>query len=137
MDRCCVRALESMQDMAAFGTALRVFLAASPFALILPQMSPPSSAKAAATKLAGQVTKMSGQKVLKTVTHVSSLPDFADSVRAADAITLNLMHRRAMLHGLQHAGGNIEGKLWAKLKEIYDEDGEIRSGGGWDLNPFW
>ena len=134
---CCARALDQMMGCAELGTALKVFIAASPFILILPDMLPPNSAKEAAETLTEKAVQMSGEKVLSNVVDTSKLPDFADSVRNVNEIALNRMHMFAQIHSLRHAGGNTEGKLWAKLQEIYDEDGEIRSGGGWDWNPFW
>jgi hypothetical protein len=138
LDDCCRRALENMQGCAELGVALKVFLAASPFILILPDMLPPSSSKEAIETLGEKVVQMSGEKVLSNVVDTSALPDFADSVRNVNDIAVNRMHHFAQIHSLRHAGGNTEGKLWAKLREIYDPDGEIRTGGGgWDLNPFW
>ncbi len=130
LNNCCRRALEQMQGVAELGVALKVFLAASPFILILPDLLPPASSKEAIETLGEKVVQMSGEKVLSNVVDTSALPDFADSVRNVNDIALNRMHHFAQIHSLRHAGGNTEGKLWAKLREIYSKDGEIRSGGG-------
>ncbi len=139
MNGCCVRAVEDMQGCAELGVALKVFLAASPFVLILPDILPPASAKEAVETLGEKMVQMAGEKVLSNVVDTSALPDFADSVRNVNEIALGRMHMIAQIHSLRHAGGNIEGQLWGRLREIYDPKGEIRSGsgGGWDLNPFW
>ena len=135
---CCRRALDQMQGVAELGVALKVFLAASPFILILPDLLPPGSAKEAAETLSEKLVQMSGEKVLSNVVDTSALPDFVDSVRNVNEIALNRMDHFAKIHSLRHVGTDTEGQLWAKLREIYKEDGEIRSGGGgWDLNPFW
>ena len=84
LPKCCGRALEQMIGCAELGSALKVFLAASPFVLILPDVLPPGSAKEAAETLCEKAYEMSADKVLSNVVDTSSLPDFADSVRNAN-----------------------------------------------------
>lgn len=134
---CCRNAISAMINTGSLGSSLQILLAASPFVLILPDVLPPGSAKEAATTLGEKLVQMSGEKVLENINKTSTLPDFADSVRNANEVALGMMHRTATLHALTHANGITEGQIWVKLTEIYDEKGEIRSGGGWDLNPFW
>lgn len=134
---CCRKAITAMIKTAETGTALKVLLAASPFVLILPDVLPPGSSQEAVETLGEKLVEMSGEQVLNKIVDTSSAPDFADSVRNANAVTLGLMHRTARIHSLTHASGLTEGQIWSKLVEIYDENGEIRSGGGWDWNPFW
>ena len=134
---CCRTTLTNMQAIGELGAALQVFLAASPFILILPDLLPPSSAKEAAETLAEKLAVMAGEKVVKNVTNTASLPDFADAIKAVNAIAVGRMHQLAQIHSLRHAPGITEGQLWKSLREIYDPDGEMRQGGGWDWNPFW
>ncbi len=134
---CCKQAVLNMQNCGELGTALQVFLAASPFVLILPDLLMPGSSTEAIETLSEKIVQMTGEKVVTNVTKTSNLPDFADAVLAVNAITLNTMHLIAHSHSLCHAPGVTEGQLWVELKEIYNPKGEIRSGGGWDLNPFW
>ncbi|HMS09563.1 MAG TPA: hypothetical protein PKE66_08775 [Pyrinomonadaceae bacterium] len=126
-----------MQAVGELGTALQVFLAASPFILILPDLLPPGSASEAVETLAEKLAVMAGEKVVANVTNSASLPDFADAVRAVNAIALGRMHQLAQIHSLRHAQGITEGQLWKSLREIYDPNGELQKGGGWDWNPFW
>ncbi len=134
---CCRTVVKNMVATGGLGSALQVFLAASPFVLILPDLLLPGSASEAAETLAEKLVGMTGEKAVTNVTKTSSLPDFADSVRAVNAITLNTLHVMAHSHSLVHAAGNIDGQLWAEFKKVYSPNGEIRKGGGWDLNPFW
>lgn len=137
LNGCCRTTLTNMQAIGELGTALQVFLAASPFILILPDLILPGSSKEAVETLSEKLVQMTGEKILDNVTHKSSLPDFADSIKAVNAITLGRMHHLAQIHSLRHASGVTEGQLWKKLREIYDPDGELQKGGGWDWNPFW
>ena len=134
---CCRNALIGMIKTGEMGSALQVLLAASPFVLILPDILPPGSSKAAIETPGEKLVEMSCDEVLGNIIDTSSAPDFADSVRNASEMTLGFMHRTALIHSLTHAKGLTEGQIWEKLKEVYDEEGAIRSGGGWDLNPFW
>ena len=134
---CCRRTLADMQAIGELGAALSFFLAASPFVLILPDLLLPGSAKEAVETLTEKVSVMAGEKVVKNVTNTASLPDFADAVRAVNQITIMRKHQFAQMHSLRHARGVTEGQLWQSLSEIYDPDGELRKGGGWDWNPFW
>ena len=137
MKHCCKTTLENMQGVAELAGALKVFLAASPFILILPDLILPGSSREAIETLGEKVITLSADKVLSNVTKSSALPDFADSVRNVHEIALNKMHQFAQIHSLRHVGGT-EGQIWRKFQNIYDENGAIRSsGGGWDLNPFW
>lgn len=134
---CCRRVIGEMQAVGELGTALRVFLAASPFVLILPDLLMPTSSKEAVETLTEKLVTMAAEKVVENVTNVSQLPDFADAVRDVSEVAVGRMHMLAKIHSLRHAPGITEGQLWQKLREIYDPNGEIRDGGGWDLNPFW
>ncbi len=134
---CCRKTVADMQAVGELGTALQVFLAASPFILILPDLLPPGSASEAVETLAEKLAVMAGEKVVANVTNSASLPDFADAVRAVNAIALGRMHQLAQIHSLRHAQGITEGQLWKSLREIYDPNGELQKGGGWDWNPFW
>ena len=134
---CCRTTLTNMQAVGELGTALQVFIAASPFILILPDLLPPSSAKEAGETLGEKLVQMAGEKVVINVTKTAALPDFADAVKAVNAIALGRMHQLAQIHSLRHAPGITEGQLWKSLREIYDPESEMRKGGGWDWNPFW
>ena len=134
---CCRIAISNMINQAALGSALQVFLAASPFILILPDLIPPGSASEAAEIIAEKLVQMPGEKVVENVTKTASLPDFADAVRAVNEISLNYLHIKSFTHSNSHARGITEGRLWEEFKRIYNAKGNIRSGGGWDLNPFW
>lgn len=134
---CCRIAIQQMITQAELGSALQVFLAASPFIMILPDLLLPGSASEAAETLAEKLVQMPGEKVVENVTKTASLPDFADAVRAVNAISLNYLHLKSFTHANCHARGLTEGQLFAEFKRVYDPEGEIRQGGGWDLNPFW
>ena len=140
LKRCCQNKVIEMQGLAELGQALQVFIAASPFILILPDVLMPGSSREAVDTLAEKLTHMAGDKVVKKVTGSSALPDFADAVRAVNAITLNRLHDLAFIHSLRHRGNSqTEAKLWKQFEAIYNKDGAIRSGSGagWDWNPFW
>lgn len=138
LPQCCRRVVTEMQAIGELGMTLKLFLAASPFVLILPDLLPPGSAAEAAETLGEKLIQMAGEKVVTNVTNTAALPDFADAVRAAHAISLNRMHQLAQIHSLRHGGGATEGRLWTALQGIYSPDGKIRQGGSsWDWNPFW
>lgn len=138
LPQCCRKKVTDMQAVGELGTALQLFLAASPFILILPDLLPPGSAREAAETLGEKLIQMAGETVVTNITKTATLPDFADSVRAAHAISLNLMHQIACAHSLTHGSFATEGRLWTALQAIYSPEGKIRKGGtAWDWNPFW
>lgn len=137
MKSCCASAFEDIQAVGELGEALSLFMAASPFILILPDVLPPGSAKEAAATLAEKVSVMAADKVLSNVTKGTKLPDFADSVRNLKELTIGRMHQFAMIHSLRHPKFSDEGQIWTLILETYDPNGAIRNTKGWDWNPFW
>ena len=136
---CCRNKIQAMIKEANMGASLQMFLAASPFILILPDLIMPGSATEAAETLGEKLATEAGTKVVETVAKTSALPDFADAVKAVNKITLNMLHTMAFAHSNSHARGITEGRLWSEFVNIYSPDGEIRNSGGgsWDWNPFW
>ncbi len=137
MRSCCAKAFEDIQAVGELGEALSLFMAASPFILILPDVLPPNSAKEAAATLSEKVSVMAADKVLGNVTKGTKLPDFADSVRNLKELTVRRMHQLATIHAIRHPKFSDEGKVWTLILETYDPDGTIRNSRGWDWNPFW
>ncbi len=138
LPQCCRMTVTQMQGIGELGSALKLFLAASPFVLILPDLLPPGSAAEAAETLGEKLIVMAGETVVTNVTKTGALPDFSDAVMAAHDIALNRMHQMAKIHALRHKTFATEGRLWAAFDQIYSPDGKIRQGGSsWDFNPFW
>jgi hypothetical protein len=127
MQSCCSDLLIDMQAQVEQGNWLKLFLAASPFILLLPDMIPARSAQEAAGMVAEKVAIMTADKALANISKGIAKPDFVTAIQAVDIITLGTLSAPAFSHSLRHGGSKVQ-YVWQKLAEAYSP--KPRKGGG-------
>lgn len=118
MKSCCSDLTVRMQEQVELGNWLRLFLAASPFVLLLPDLTPGGSAREVAASIAEKMAVMTAEKALKNVESGIRKPDFADAVMAADQIILGTLSQMAASHIPRHIGSS-DSAVWQKLAQSY------------------
>jgi|GEM_PF-5501576 len=112
MTDCCVQVLLQMQDVAALCNWLKLFLVASPFAMLIENAESP--ADGAATELG----KLAVTTAIERLNNKAKLPDVGDAIKAADIITKNKLKDLAFMHYLKHQG-DPEAPFWNKMATLY------------------
>lgn len=130
MKSCCADKVKEMQDVVVLGKWLTLFLAASPFILMLPDLLLPGNSEEAAQAAAEKITGMAADKALDNVTKGMAKPDFVDAIQAVDKIVLGKLNSIAGIHMLRHQG--TDRAVWDKMRLAYDPTQQTSgSGGGW------
>lgn len=121
MDKCCADTLIKMQEEVRAGDWLKMFLFASPFLMIIPDLIPPRSAKEAAEVVLEKMAVMTADKALSNIQKGKSKPDFVDAIRAVDVMVCNNLQRIAGQHGLFSHRGTRDGQVWINLAAAYNK----------------
>lgn len=135
MKSCCSEKAKEMQDVVVLGKWLTLFLAASPFVLLIPDFAPPGNAGEAAKALAEKMAVMTAEKALSNVNSGMAKPDFANAIQAVDKIVLGKLNGIAGVHMLRHQG--TERAVWDKLRLAYDPTQQNGSSGGGGWFSWW
>lgn len=112
MTDCCVEVLMEMQDVVALGKWLKLFLVASPFAMLLENADSP--ADGAVTELG----KLAVTTAIERLNNKAKLPDVGDAIKAVDPIVKIKLRDLAFIHYLRHQG-DPEAPLWNKMATLY------------------
>jgi hypothetical protein len=136
MKECCANVVVEMQTQVELGKWLKLFLAASPFLLIIPDLTPPGTAKEAAGAVIEKMAIMTTEKVLSNIDQGVKKPDFADAIQAVDKIILGTLSQLAASHMVRHVGTK-EGNVWTKLAQAYSPTQARAGGGNTDESGSW
>lgn len=118
MKSCCSDLTVKMQEQVELGKWLKLLIAASPFVLLLPDLTPGGSAREVAASIAEKMAVMTGEKALKNIQSGIAKPDFADAINSVDQIILGTLSQMAAGHIPRHVGTS-EGVVWQKLAQSY------------------
>jgi hypothetical protein len=138
MKQCCADVVVEMQADVEAGKWLKLFLAATPFILLLPDLIPAGSAGEAAQAVAEKMATMAADQVLGNINKGMAKPDFVTAIQAVDVIILGNLSGYAASHMVRHIGTK-DGNVWSRLAEAYSPtqkrgnngNGEVNSGEGW------
>lgn len=129
MKSCCADLTVRMQEQVELGKWLKLLLAASPFVLLLPDLTPGGTAREVAGSIAEKMAVMTGEKALKNIQAGMKKPDFADAINSVDHIILGTLSQMAAGHIPRHIGTS-DGIVWQKLAESYSPTMRQQPGGG-------
>ena len=118
MKECCANVVVEMQNQVELGKWLKLMLAASPFVLLLPDFTPPGSAKNAASAVVEKMAIMTAEKALGNINSGVKKPDFVDAIQAVDKIILGTLSQLAAAHMVRHIGTR-DGNVWTQLAQAY------------------
>lgn len=118
MKQCCADVAVRMQEQVELGNWLKLFLAASPFVLMVPDFVPGGSAREVAESIAEKLATTAGEQILKNIDKGTKKPDFVDAIQAVDTIILGTLSQIAASHIPRHVGSS-NGAVWQKLAEAY------------------
>lgn len=132
MKECCADVTVEMQETVEAGKFLKLFLAASPFILLLPDLVPGGSAREVAGAVAEKVAILTAEKALTNINKGMAKPDFVNAIQAVDIIVLGTLSGYAAKHMLKHHGTK-DANVWQKLAEAYSPT--VQRGGNGDSAP--
>lgn len=135
MKECCANVVVEMQAQVEQGNWLKLFLAASPFILMLPDLIPAGSAREAAEAVAEKMATMAADKVLGNVNTGAKKPDFVDAIQAVDKIILGTLSQLASSHMVRHIGTK-DGNVWQRVGEVYSPT-QPGAGSGTGTGDSW
>jgi len=136
MKQCCADLTVKMQEQVELGKWLKLFIAASPFVLMLPDLTPGGSAREVANSIAEKMAVMKAEQVLKNINKGMTKPDFADAIVAVDKIILGTLSQMAAGHIPRHIGTG-DSNVWQKLAEAYSPQTRPGGGGGQAGGGSW
>lgn len=138
MLKCCQDTLKLMQEIDGIGDILLFYLKASPYAVLVPELSAGLLSEGVKETIKGQIQDMAIERALGKVTGTENLPDVQDAIKAANEIIVRRLQGFAQIHSLPNSATRYhtgkETQLWNKLIAFYDP-AKAAGGGSW-WNPF-
>ncbi len=136
MKECCSDLTVKMQEQVELGKWLKLFIAASPFVLMLPDLTPGGSAREVAHSIAEKMAVMKADQILKNIDQGIKKPDFADAIVAVDKIILGTLMQMAAAHIPRHIGTS-DSSVWQKLAEAYNPTNQPNGNGKKPAESGW
>lgn len=136
MKSCCVSTLETMQELKELQAWLKLFLKASPYVVLIPEIGSGVLNEGIRETVKGQIMDTLIENLVDKATGASDLPDVKQAIASVDKIVLGKLQGLAQIHYLRHNGSSSEMRFWGGFVNLYDPAKQPVSDNGSWWNPF-